>query len=62
MIEHILDSLIDVSNRILILDNGEVIYNGDPEEYGRTRASSTSTWAMAASSSRRMTDDPTCDR
>jgi branched-chain amino acid transport system ATP-binding protein len=31
MIEHILDSLIDISNRILILDNGEVIYNGDPE-------------------------------
>ena len=31
MIEHILDSLIDISNRILILDNGEVIYTGDPE-------------------------------
>ena len=31
MIEHILDSLIDISERILILDNGEVIYNGDPE-------------------------------
>ncbi|MBT4873679.1 MAG: ABC transporter ATP-binding protein [Deltaproteobacteria bacterium] len=31
MIEHILDSLIDISNRMLILDNGEVIYTGDPE-------------------------------
>lgn len=31
MIEHILDSLIDISDRILILDNGEVIYTGDPE-------------------------------
>ena len=31
MIEHILDSLIDISNRMLILDNGEKIYNGDPE-------------------------------
>jgi branched-chain amino acid transport system ATP-binding protein len=31
MIEHILDSLIEVSNRMVILDNGEVIYNGDPE-------------------------------
>ncbi|MBU0464579.1 MAG: ABC transporter ATP-binding protein [Proteobacteria bacterium] len=31
MIEHILDSLIDISNRMLILDNGQVIYNGDPE-------------------------------
>ncbi len=31
MIEHILDSLIDISERILILDTGEVIYNGDPE-------------------------------
>ena len=31
MIEHILDSLIDVSNRMLILDNGRVIYTGDPE-------------------------------
>jgi branched-chain amino acid transport system ATP-binding protein len=31
MIEHILDSLIDISNRMLILDNGQVIYFGDPE-------------------------------
>ena len=31
VIEHILDSLIDISNRMLILDNGEVIYMGDPE-------------------------------
>ena len=31
MIEHILDSLIDISNRMLILDNGQVIYSGDPE-------------------------------
>jgi len=31
MIEHILDSLIEISNRVLILDNGQVIYTGDPE-------------------------------
>ena len=31
MIEHILDALIDISNRMLILDNGEVIYSGDPD-------------------------------
>jgi branched-chain amino acid transport system ATP-binding protein len=31
MIEHILDSLIDISHRMLILDNGEVIYTGDPD-------------------------------
>lgn len=31
VIEHILDSLIEISNRMLILDNGQVIYNGDPE-------------------------------
>lgn len=31
MIEHILDSLIDISDRMLILDNGEVIYTGDPD-------------------------------
>jgi len=31
MIEHILDSLIDISNRMLVLDNGKVIYTGDPE-------------------------------
>ncbi|MFH1136592.1 MAG: ABC transporter ATP-binding protein [Pseudomonadota bacterium] len=31
LIEHILDSLIEVSNRLLILNNGEVIYRGDPE-------------------------------
>jgi branched-chain amino acid transport system ATP-binding protein len=30
MIEHILDSLIDISERMLILDNGRVIYTGDP--------------------------------
>ena len=31
MIEHILDTLIDISDRMLVLDNGEVIYRGDPE-------------------------------
>ena len=31
MIEHILDSLIDISERMLILNNGEVIYTGTPE-------------------------------
>ena len=31
MIEHILDSLIEISNRMLILNNGQVIYTGDPE-------------------------------
>ncbi len=31
IIEHILDSLIDVSDRMLILHNGEVIYVGDPK-------------------------------
>jgi branched-chain amino acid transport system ATP-binding protein len=31
IIEHILDSLIDVSDRMLILHNGAVIYVGDPE-------------------------------
>jgi len=31
IIEHILDSLIDISERILILDNGRVIYTGSPE-------------------------------
>ena len=31
MIEHILDSLIEISNRMLILDNGESIYTGDPD-------------------------------
>jgi branched-chain amino acid transport system ATP-binding protein len=31
MIEHILDSLIDISTRMMILDNGAVIYTGDPE-------------------------------
>ena len=31
IIEHILDSLIDISERVLILDTGQVIYNGDPE-------------------------------
>jgi branched-chain amino acid transport system ATP-binding protein len=30
IIEHILDSLIEVSNRMLILHNGEVLYTGDP--------------------------------
>jgi branched-chain amino acid transport system ATP-binding protein len=32
IIEHILDSLIDVSSRMLILHNGEVICVGDPSE------------------------------
>ena len=32
MIEHILDALIDVSDRMLVLDNGEVIYRGAPEK------------------------------
>lgn len=31
MIEHILDALIDISHRMLILDNGRVIYRGDPQ-------------------------------
>ena len=31
MIEHLLDMLIETSNRILILHNGRVIYMGDPE-------------------------------
>jgi branched-chain amino acid transport system ATP-binding protein len=31
IIEHILDCLIEVSNRMVILDNGNVIYTGDPE-------------------------------
>jgi branched-chain amino acid transport system ATP-binding protein len=31
IIEHILDALIDISQRMLILDNGQVIYSGDPE-------------------------------
>jgi branched-chain amino acid transport system ATP-binding protein len=31
MIEHILDALIDISSRMLILDNGEVIFSGDPQ-------------------------------
>ena len=30
IIEHILDSLIDVSDRMLIMHNGEVLYCGDP--------------------------------
>ena len=30
IIEHILDSLIDISNRMLILHNGEVLCTGDP--------------------------------
>ena len=30
MIEHILDSLIEISGRMLILHNGAVIYTGDP--------------------------------
>jgi branched-chain amino acid transport system ATP-binding protein len=31
MIEHILDSLIEISDRLLILNNGVTIYSGDPE-------------------------------
>jgi len=31
MIEHILDSLIEISDHMVILDNGSVIYLGDPE-------------------------------
>lgn len=31
MIEHILDSLLEVSEQVLILNNGEVLYNGDPQ-------------------------------
>ncbi|MEW5724184.1 MAG: ABC transporter ATP-binding protein [Thermodesulfobacteriota bacterium] len=31
LIEHILDSLIEASDRMLVLNNGEVIYRGDPE-------------------------------
>jgi branched-chain amino acid transport system ATP-binding protein len=35
IIEHILDSLIDVSNRMLMLHNGAVICIGDPKEVCR---------------------------
>jgi branched-chain amino acid transport system ATP-binding protein len=31
MIEHLLDSLIEISDRMLILHNGEVIYTGSPD-------------------------------
>ena len=31
LIEHILDSLIEISDRMLVLDNGTVIYTGSPE-------------------------------
>ena len=31
LIEHILDSLIEISDRMLVLDNGTVIYTGTPE-------------------------------
>jgi branched-chain amino acid transport system ATP-binding protein len=31
IIEHILDSLIEISNRLMVLHNGTVIYTGDPE-------------------------------
>ena len=31
IIEHILDLLIEVSNQMLILNNGQVIYDGDPQ-------------------------------
>ena len=31
MIEHILDALISVSSRMMVLDNGTVIYTGEPE-------------------------------
>jgi branched-chain amino acid transport system ATP-binding protein len=37
MIEHILDSLIEISERMLILNNGEVIYIGAPEGVRRDR-------------------------
>ncbi len=37
MIEHILDSLIEISDRLLILHNGEVIYTGAPEGVRRDR-------------------------
>jgi branched-chain amino acid transport system ATP-binding protein len=37
IIEHILDSLIDVSHRMLILHNGEVISIGDPTAVCRDR-------------------------
>ena len=31
MIEHILDSLMAVSEQVLILNNGQLLYNGDPQ-------------------------------
>jgi branched-chain amino acid transport system ATP-binding protein len=31
MIEHLLDALIEISDRMLILHNGEVIYTGSPD-------------------------------
>ncbi|MBT4088807.1 MAG: hypothetical protein HOE30_09960, partial [Deltaproteobacteria bacterium] len=31
MIEHILDTLIEISDHMLVLDNGTVIYTGSPE-------------------------------
>jgi branched-chain amino acid transport system ATP-binding protein len=32
IIEHILDALIDISDRLIVLDNGELLYNGQPEK------------------------------
>jgi branched-chain amino acid transport system ATP-binding protein len=31
-IEHILDALIEISDKMLVLDNGQVIYTGEPEK------------------------------
>jgi branched-chain amino acid transport system ATP-binding protein len=37
IIEHLLDILIGISNRMMILDNGQVIYIGDPEKVTEDR-------------------------
>jgi branched-chain amino acid transport system ATP-binding protein len=37
IIEHILDMLMDVSDRMMILDNGAVIYDGAPEKVRQDR-------------------------
>jgi branched-chain amino acid transport system ATP-binding protein len=37
MIEHLLDTLVDVSDRMVILHNGGVIYTGEPEKIRQNR-------------------------
>jgi len=37
MIEHLLDTLVDVSDRMMILHNGGVIYTGEPEKIRQDR-------------------------